>query len=213
MNLRRNFNYRKMLVKIKNLSLRQLLIILLVALILLTQLLSFIRMGEILGFKVREVNNSQNKGLKGLESVSKNESEKSSVCKNISSEFVSELVGKKVRSSSISADIKEPNLVSSCIYSTDPTRDKGSDSRSVTVSLKVTQDEVSAKDLFSDLKEKNALGLEDVKGFGDEAFFTPKLNRLTVRSSKSFINVFVKAGDQDALGELEVAKKIAEELL
>jgi hypothetical protein len=199
---------------LKDLSLKQWIIVALVALLLSTQVASFVKKGELLGVKVRESNSGQNKGLRGAENARRDESDKSSVCKKVSDSFVSELVGKEVRKGAISADIGgSSNLVSSCIYTTDPAKDKGVDSRSVTVSLKVTDNEGSAKDLFKNLKETNTSATEEVNSLGDEAFYTPRLNRLTVRSSKSFVNVFVKAGSPDSLDELDVAKKIAEKLL
>ena len=172
-----------------------------------TQLERFITHGTLLGYQLRRVEQKSSYTKNPLGSAS-NTPQPSESCKKLTEKDVSKILNSKVeRIGGAFGDRTEPTFVSSCIYRA---TEKGM--RSVTVILRDAKDEAAAQkslEITSKLK-----GVEQVNKLGDEAYFNPTAQQLTVRSKKRIATVTVsKPTAESKISSKDAALKMAEQLL
>lgn len=135
------------------------------------------------------------------------------VCKTVSAEDVSRAVGQKVTPGAISADIKEPNLFSSCIYRTSAKDSDQANKRSVTISLQDKAEKSKAEEELQKFVQKGYQDLQEVSGVGDEAYYAPELSQLVIQKDRRIVSVFIDSGDKKVTEKPDIAKSLAQKLL
>lgn len=181
--------------------------LILVAVLVVSQLERLVTQGTLLGYQVRAGEQKTVSTKTPLGSAS-NTPQPSEACKRLTAEDTSTILSAKVeRIGGAFGDRTEPNFVSSCIYRA---TEKGM--RSVTVILRDAKDQAAAQkslEITSKLK-----GVERVNKLGDEAYFNPTAQQLTVRSKKRIATVTVsKPTTESKISSKDAALKMAEQLL
>lgn len=199
---------RKLLQRFSRLKQKEIAIIILLVFITVTQIRTLTLSGELLGFKV--LRSAQQQRSAGL-TPHKNEVKNSLVCKKLSAEFVSTIVGATLKQSTIMADSKNPFLSSSCIYKSEP-QGKQRQVTSVTVSLQEKADKKSASQAINQFKERAISDVTKVDNLGDEAYFNKKLNQVSLTKDNKFITIFVYKNSDQPINVVKAASSIARKI-
>lgn len=160
-----------------------------------TQIQLLRKNGTLLGYQVAKKQTTQHTS----------NSTKSLACETVTEQAVSKVLNLEVdRLGNVFGDRLQPTLISNCLY-----RSKQIPSRSVTVILRDTKDEASAKSTFSAAKKRT--NTEEVAGLGQEAFFSSNVGQLQVRRGKRLLTITVsKPVDNSAVSSKEVATTLAQ---
>lgn len=187
-------------------------VLLIPAILLVTQAERFITQGTLLGYQVREVKTKQqiiqqNRSGTLLNAEKTAENQKSRACEKFPQEKVKKVAGGDVeRVSGFVADRTEPTVTSTCIYRT---KDGDRNSQSVLILYRELEDEAAAKKTLDALKQSK--DGEDITGLGDAAYFNTHANQLSVQKGKELFTITVPNASKDkkskdiAIGTVKIA--------
>jgi len=184
---------------------KKILVISLIALLLLSQVRTFISDGELLGFKVVE-RIGVKRGVGPAE-----ESGNSILCQKLDEKFVSSLFDEELVAGTISADIKKPLLFSNCFYRKKEIKNSTL-SQVVTVSAQGFKSTDDAQAEFTKQKNKLKQATEQLD-FDSQAFFVGEINRSVFQFDTYVVNVHVNRDTEDDQAKakaVEIANKSKE---
>lgn len=193
--------FKKAITQLKKLSPKQIILLVIAALFVVWVSERLLRSGTFFGYNVKS--NDENSVLQSEDG----QQAKSYSCEQVTSSDVEEVLGSKAtRIGGSFTDRQKPNFISVCSYklSIQPTRN-------VTVLIRDSATDESAQSAMNDVKKRNKV--EELEGYGDEAFFSPVARQLNVREGKRITTVTVskpvdgsKKSNKDAT--IELFKKI-----
>lgn len=181
-------------------TLKQISVISGVVLFAVSQLYLLLHNGTLLGYQVRHVESSSSR--------SKELNGDNAACRLLEVGAVGRVLGLSMMSpTSAVGDVTNPGLISSCFY-----RSEQTPSRSVTVMLRDSKDESTAKQQFQAPKAR--FKTETITDKGDEAFFVTAVNQLHVRQGKRLITITVSESvDGSDIPTKEAAHELSKVML
>lgn len=202
----KRINMRRIYAKMRPHGHKSLLVAGALVLLLASQVRTFIKSGEILGYGVRKISKTAESQRK-IDRENTDMASKSLACRLSDKKNIEAVTGQKMNQSTLYADSEQKPIVSSCRYTS---TDNGSHPEwVVTIALKETANESDAKKEIEGIKVASQDSVS-VEGIGDEAYFSQSLGRLTIRSKSRYMNLFVNKADSS---RLEALKKIAQKML
>ncbi len=168
-------------------------LIIVIAILVITQSERFIREGTLLGYQVRSPQSARSKARQnssgsvvGGKVADKNV--KSVACDTFPQEKVAKILDAEVqRLSGFVPDKTKPLLVSTCIY---VSKNDANKAQTVSILLRDMKDDGTAKKTIITIRSGNEDG-ENITQLGDEAFYNKSANQLTVRKGNRLITVTV----------------------